>query len=332
MEIPKYIINHYRYCFKHPEITSLFRYVCEDEFYETLTYGVIRLKKPLIWKENYPDELYLYEWISKKDNAGLLFDIALDKLKCTVNLLSPYSQPDLKIQLSWLTIYLLNYIDILSLNIPNERFAACFTQNRFERDMWKNYSTNDHFICYEISSDYFQKIALKTDITPQELFHGSYSDLWKMNYCSPEECVDEFVKDTKNSDKINNAIYLKNKALATEDEVRLTYIIPESEEIRDYKSNYRIALEDQLREQDDITLMKSIFLNGMMKYHDSYLNYLKNNKSKATPILFENQLYLKLQGNINQYIISVRTAPNAPKEYVNIIKETCEKLNIKFTT
>lgn len=295
---------------------------------ETVKYRLIRLKNPRIWKIKYDDEVYLYDWIQDKQNAKDIFEIACDDIAYIVSLLS--NKPSPATQFHWLIIKLMKYVYALDVSAPEENFAICFTQNGYKQSMWESYADEESFVCYETNADYFQKMAIPRLVNLNSIFHSSHCDLWKMNYCTPDICVREFIRDNDNTIKINNAFYLKDILLSKEQEVRLNYSISTDKNLYNFKMDSRFELEKKLKSQKTSIKIKEVFVEYLTNFTYEYTNFLQHNKDRVNPILLEDQIYLELPTKINEYILSIQTSPKAPTEWLNFIQNLCRYENIKF--
>lgn len=325
----KYCVNTIGNCFIHASINRLYRYACKDEFFETITQQMIRIKNPLIWKLKYPDEVYLADWISDSANLQQIMNIIFEHHNKLLSLLSYENIPDKNIQKHWLVRRVIHSINFVSM-IYDNKYAICYTQNNNENNMWENYGTDEYCICYEILASYFNNFSTPNTFSPQQLFSSSYCDVWPMHYCDPYDCVVDFIKDSNNTENINHAFYLKNKCLYMEDEVRMTYHPTVSRYLQNYHYEKINKLEDELLSQVNETDMKICLEEFLTNYMNSYFEYKESLKGKIGDENFEDSLFLKLPAPINEYVLSVKTAPNAPKDYIEFIKNLCNKHSISF--
>jgi hypothetical protein len=151
-----------------------------------------------------------------------------------------------------------------------------------------------------------------------------------MHYCEPEalirEVLAEGLEKKKNLDK---SFYLKHKRLHTEDEVRLNYCHrPDNQLLLYYELDKREELEQRLIEQDTNAEITDVLIDYLARCESEYEAYKNQLRGEIDDFNFEEGVYYELPSEINKYILSVKTAPNAPADYVAVIKETCEKYGI----
>lgn len=329
MEKPKYTINANCNIFTQLLLKNLYRYVCKEEFFETVLNNVIFLKNPYIWKEKFPDELYLADWIADTRNIPNWLNIVYEENKKLIEELTS-NKPTMETSKRWLIISIIRYLDVLPL-LYNNHYSICFSQNNYETDMWNKYASDSYYLCYEISPAYFENyIQTKENPSIQQIFYSPYLDLWSMNYCEPDKFINQAFTDIENIDNLNKSFYLKHEKLYTEDEVRLTYYLSMPKEINDFYFRKRDSLERILLNQNSYTDMYAILGKFLSSYAHCYKTCKTRLRNKINDCYFEESIYLKLPTKINQYILSVKTAPDAPSCYIDSIKDFCQKFEINL--
>ena len=328
---PLYDLNGKIKVFQKKQNKNFFRYVCEEEFLETLNDKKIRLKNPNVWKKDYPDEFYFKDWILDVKNIPFWLDIVYKENRVLIDILEKNKQkPSFTNMNYYLAERICRIFDIV-LICESNYYAICYTKNAYKKSMWGNYAKNDRYVCYEVTKDYFSNfVDTKKTFEGLAIAYKPSFDLMDMHYCEPSELIKGALSDGLGiNDNLDKAFYLKHKKLRSEDEVRLNYCHrPNDELLESYLFDKREELKKRIIESKTDQDINDTLIDFLSKFADNYQEFKKGLIGKIEAYNFEDQIYYVLPSKINEYIVSVKMAPNAPSDYIKKIIDICEKYGI----